>query len=596
MLHTFLPTAAPGNAPGTEWTRGSFSRSPDSSRPAGSNTVPLRALFWFLAILLGLLQVGAHRYEVAPDGISYIEMAQAGGTNFINGYWSPLYPFLLRLVFQIVHPSLVWESTVVHFTNLVIFLLNLAAFEVFLKELIRLRAARFPSDNAFQARPTALLSARSLWVAGYILFLWAGHFWVTSVWVTPDLCVAGLCYLATAALLRIDRNAAGWLTFASLGAVLGLAYWAKAPMFLIALVFLAAAAWLGRTAKAIQFSVTLLLFLALAAPLVFALSRAKGRLTFGDSGKINYAEFVNGAPKYVHWQGEPPGTGIPAHPTHKILSAPALYEFSTPIGGSYPPWYDPSYWYEGIEPHFSLRGQRLALSRTSSSYLRILSITGTLYVILLPLLVFWARGQVKFARRGTAPKAWPVWMPAWAALLLYALVHVEARFVGGFLLMLLMGSLARLRWSPSANAVKLAYLMALAPAMAIAWSAGQNIRALASSKPFEQWAVARGLQQMGVAPGDSVGCLGTGLEAYWAHLAQLRIVAEVSDFGAFVNASGEQRSEVLPTFGKLGVKAVLTKQPDIAHSPEGWQHIAGSRYFVWWPTASPSTLRKPRAR
>jgi len=93
-----------------------------------------------------------------------------------------------------------------------------------------------------------------------------------------------------------------------------------------------------------------------------------------------------------------------------------------------------------------------------------------------------------------------------------------------------------------------------------------------------------------------VGCLGTGLEAYWAHLAQLRIVAEVSDFGAFVNASGEQRSEVLPTFGKLGVKAVLTKQPDIAYSAEGWQHIAGSRYFVWWPTASPSTLGKPRTR
>jgi len=83
--------------------------------------------------------------------------------------------------------------------------------------------------------------------------------------------------------------------------------------------------------------------------------------------------------EYVHWEGQPPGTGIPAHPQRKLADEPTVYEFAAPIGGSYPLWYDPSYWYEGIKPHFSLKGQLMALYRTTSSYLRIFSATGTLY-------------------------------------------------------------------------------------------------------------------------------------------------------------------------------------------------------------------------
>ena len=44
----------------------------------------IRKLFWLLALLLGGLEVWAHRFDVAPDGISYIEVARAGGSDFIN--------------------------------------------------------------------------------------------------------------------------------------------------------------------------------------------------------------------------------------------------------------------------------------------------------------------------------------------------------------------------------------------------------------------------------------------------------------------------------------------------------------------------------
>ena len=541
----------------------------------------LRALFWFVATLFGALQVWAHRFDVAPDGISYIEIAQSGAKDFINGYWSPLYPSLLRLAFRIFPTSLYSESTVVHLANLLISLFSLACFEVFLKELLRLRKASPDFQNG-----DALFSNRGLWAAGYIFFFWAGHFWVTPAWITPDLLVAGLTYLATAALLRIHREAGNWFPFASFGVILGLAYLAKTPMILLAFVFLACAAWLAQVRKTVNASIALLCFLLVAAPFVFWLSSVKGRLTFGDSGKINYAEFVDGAPKYVHWQGEPPGTGVPAHPTRQILSSPPLYEFSTPVRGSYPPWYDPSYWYEGIKPHLSVEGQLLALYRTASAYIRIFSVTGVLYVVFVPLIFFAKRNQLAFANLGVAKRTWLVWLPAYAALGMYALVHVEARFVGGFLLMLLIGVLARVRLSRSSGPpwlTKLAYSIALAPAIAVLCAVALNISRIASTRSFEQWAVAQALHKIGIPTGSNVGYIGTALDAYWAHLAQVRIVTEIPDSGraSFVQSTVEQQNEIARKFRQVGVTTVLTKSPDVARSSETWQPIPETRYFVW---------------
>ncbi len=62
-------------------------------------------MFWCAALAVGLLQTWAHRNDMTPDGISYIEIAWAaargGLSHLVNGYWSPLYPFLLSLEFRL---------------------------------------------------------------------------------------------------------------------------------------------------------------------------------------------------------------------------------------------------------------------------------------------------------------------------------------------------------------------------------------------------------------------------------------------------------------------------------------------------------------
>jgi len=579
--------------------RGSQAEQQGALSPAGAppEPYPLRVFFWCMILVLGLLNVWARRNEVSPDSISYIEIAWAtarGGLHqIVNGYWSPLYTFLLSLVFRCFHPPVQWEFTAAHLLNFAVYVASLATFEVFLKELILARQAAGESLEKPQA-----ISARTIWIWGYIFFLWASYYWLGAAWVTPDLCIAVLVYLATALLFRIRRGRGSWLVFAGLGALLGLGYLAKAAMFPLSSAFLFSAFCLCRIAgasfrgAALRTLLVAAVFAGFAMPLVVALSAMKGRPTFGDSGALNYAMYVNGAPRWVHWHGQPPGTGVPAHPMRQLSHDPALYEFAQPVPGSYPLWYDPSYWYEGIKPHFSLRGEAWALFRAANVYLKLISRTGALYAAFLGLALLARRaGSWEFEGK----KLFWVWLPSFAAFGMYALVHVEQRFVGGFALMLLMWVLSSLRVSERAAARfrRRAILLAgFAPGLAVGWAAARGLYDVARNKPDEHWVIAQQLHALGIPPGTEVGYIGTGLEASWAHLAGVRIIAEVPEreLQRFAAADAERRQRVLALFSSVGARAVVTRNTDAANPADGWREIPGTRHFIWqqpWLIAAP---------
>jgi hypothetical protein len=231
----------------------------------------LRAFFWCLVIALGALQVWAHRNDVSPDGISYIEMAEAAGRSgwhaLVNGYWSPLYPALLSIVFRISHPAVYWEFPVVHVVNFALYLAGLFCFEIFLKELLAERRIGGGSEKGPRQLPEKIV-----WTWGYLLFLWASQFWLGPAMTNPDIIVAGLVYVATALLLWICQGKGNWLLFAGLGAVLGFGYLAKAAMFPISFAFLTSAFLLfGVTRKSYlkalaRSVVALAVFVAIATP------------------------------------------------------------------------------------------------------------------------------------------------------------------------------------------------------------------------------------------------------------------------------------------------------------------------------------------
>jgi hypothetical protein len=437
-----------------------------------------------------------------------------------------------------------------------------------------------------------------VWIWGYVFFLWASYFLLGPEWVTPDLSVAVLVYLATTRLFRIRRSRGSWLVFAGFGALLGLGYLAKAAMFPLAFVFLLSAFCLSRIAGAslraavLRTLLAAAVFAGFALPLVLSLSAMKGRPTFGDAGRINYAEFVNRATRSEHWQGGPPGTGTPLHPTRKIFSDPDVYEFSSPVPGSYPPWYDPSYWYDGARPHFSLRAQSWALFRASNMYLKIFSKSGALWVVLVAV---WVVGRKALAWGSFAPGAWLVILPSVAALAMYSLVLVEFRYVAPFALMLMLWMLARMRIVTGTEPRLLRRFRAviiLAPALAVGWAVVRDLYNVIRNKPYEPWVVAQRLRDMRISPGTDVGYIGTGADAYWAHLAGVRIIVEIPDIEQprFVAADAARRQQVLALFSSVGARAVVTRNSDAANPADGWRQIPGTHHYIWqqpWLVATP---------
>ena len=578
--------------------RGLLEKERDAYSPAGAPSKPYpRLFFWCLVLVLGLLNVWARRNDVTPDSISYIEIGWAttrGGLHqLVNAYWSPLYPFLLSLIFRLFHPTVQWDFTAAHLLNLAIYIASFASFGLFQKELDLQREAAGEPAGKYLPVPS-----RTMWIWGSVFFLWATYFWLGPVWVTPDLCVAALVYLATALLFRIRGGRGNWFVCAGLGVLLGLGYLAKAAMFPLAFVFLLSAFCLNRSAGASILAAALRTLLAAAVfagfalPLVLALSAAKGRPTFGDSGRINYAEFVNRATRNVHWQGEPAGTGAPVHASRKIFSDPDVFEFSSPVPGSYPPWYDPSYWYDGVRPHFSVKAQAWALFRASNMYLKIFSKSGALWVVLVSILVV-RRKLLGWGRSSSG--AWLVFLPSVAAVTMYSLVHIEFRYFAPFSLMLLMWALSRMKIATGAGPLlvrRFHFVIILAPALAVAWAAGRDLSDIVRNKPYEPWVVAQRLHEMGVPPGTDVGYIGTGLDAYWAHLAGVRIIVEIPDEqqSRFISAGAARRQQVLALLSSVGAKAVVTKNANAANVEDGWRPIPGTHHFIWqqqWFIAAP---------
>ncbi|GBE17349.1 hypothetical protein BMS3Abin15_01191 [bacterium BMS3Abin15] len=553
-------------------------------------------IFCLMAIVLGAYQAWDTRNTMNSDGISYLDMGDAyvrGDWDMaVNAYWSPLYSWLLGLAILIFNPSPYWEFSVVHLANFLIYLCALVCFYFFLKQLIhyhRHRISRSPECKYANYPEWALI------VFGYSLFIWTSLDLITISIVTPDMCVAAFVYLASGILLRIRRGSISRLTFLTLGVVLGFSYLAKAIMFPLSFIFLLISLFLvGNFRKAMpRVLIALTGFLLVAGPFISALSDSKGRLTYGDSGKLNYAWYVNSVTQWVHWQGEPPGSGIPWHPTRKIFNEPAVYEFGTPIGGTYPPWYDPSYWHEGVRIHFNLSEQLPVIKKILSKYADILFklqpslITGCL------ILYYLSR------RRWLCVKdiagQWSLFIPAIAAMGIYSLVHVENRFIGVFIVLFWAGIFSGVRLPESDKSktllscipVFIAMLIMIGVVYSPLLKAYNQIKSnRISSAPHVSWQVAETLNRMGLRAGDKVASIGWSGSNYWARLARFRIVADIpkEEKYKFLEADRSIKSQVYETFSKTGAKAIVIYEDEGLQCYDyldEWKRIGDTPYFVY---------------
>ena len=581
----------------------------------------ISGIFWMAALVLGGFQFWISRMAMNTDGISYQDMADAiargNWSAAVNAYWSPLYPALLALGRILFRPSPYREFGVVHLINFFIFLGAAGAFEFFLTSFMRYWRG---IESTGIAQQSAALPEWMLIALGYSLFLWSSLGLINLGIVSPDLTVALFVFLAAAIILRIKSGRNGAAEFVFLGIVLGLGYLTKAAMMPLSMVFCFSALMaasrrsvpsgseesrtilqqIGKAAPRV--ALALAVFFMIAAPLVVAISKSKGRLTIGDSARLNWAWYINHVPRY-HWQGIP-AAGVPTHPTHKLLSEPGVFEFDSPANVTYDIWYDASYWNDGVRPRLDIKSEFGQLrNNLRLFYLKFF---------------FWQQFGIVAAGVVLLSLGWgkQLWaqlseyreelLPPVAALAMYAPVYVEIRYFAPFVVILWLGLLAAVHFPDEATRRRTALCAAGMALIFILGSLCFSItdatgpstlgEALKWKGSFLQYEVADGLHSMGVQPGDKVAWIrptAPNRQRYdWARLGRFKIIAEIPGVAekVFWQSSPDVQMRVVQVLSGTGAKVLVATQPPTPDSMLDWQPIGSTGFYLVFLSGS-----KPQA-
>ena len=540
----------------------------------------LRACCWTVALALGAAQAWATRFTMNPDGISYLDIGDAywrhDWHNAINAYWSPLYSWVLGFFINVIKPSPYWEYPLVHLVNFLIYVAALACFEFFIAACVRQHCEK---RSTALSGDTIAIPSWGLWLVGYSIFVSSSLSLITLSVVTPDLCVFALSFLAFGLLHRLqsgERFGSGFLLF---GVVLGIGYLAKAVIFPLSLAFFISAFLSTRHCRTHNRDTVLavIAFALLCIPFVAAISLQKNRVTFGDTGKITYSIFLNDVPIFT-----PEGRGL-RHPPRMLLRDPTAHEFRDPIGGTYPLWFDPSYWHEGVKPHFNLLKEGLILIFAIGGYLKIIgSIFEQLNLTVSLFLLYFLAPKPSHSVRD-AFKHWRILIPAWAAIAAYAFVYMEPRYVASFVAVLWLSAFAGASLPYSKPMKKLLAAVAIGVAITTTGSLSLRLARSRSGEIPEYVRAAEGLSKMGAGEHTKLAVISympyEKGGAFVARLIRARIVAQKVEYDKSLWGNKVQQRELLSAFRQSGADVVLTD--DNIGSPEPcWHQVGRTEYSI----------------
>lgn len=503
-----------------------------------------------------------------PDGLSYLERAEAmlEGDGWVSPYWSPLYPAVLAVVFAGAAPTPETEIAWVHFLGAVLFAVAC------------LGLARMLAAYEALAPPSSALTSYARYAFVFAVWSEVAVRWNVLPWPSPDILVAALTFWIAAVALDADRDPSRRRPFILLGLLLGLGYLAKTAMAPLAAALLASL-WLFRRrawgAHAKNLSLAAAVFGLIFIGYAVFLSASLGRLTFGDSGRLNYAWEVRWDPqiKWYGWTGEVPGSGEPVHSPQVLFASPRTLSYRARFHeATVPMWYDPAYWNLGLRGPFRLDKQ-LETIRSETAKLvgflkdqRITALAGVLC-----LLLAWRGALGGSARR---------WMGTWALapLAMYCLVHMAYRYVYPFWVLLWVACALPEPRRPSR--AKAHAIVLLAAAALLAAETGRRVVYDATHPvvvPREQ--VAEALRDLGVVDGTEVAVVGISGDVSFLRRVGARASFYIpeQERDQFEKASPGALRELIDVLEDQGVVALLSPSPPGGALGDAWTDL-GERY------------------
>ena len=598
----------------------------------------LRRCFPFYCVLAALVTFGYALYEpfqIDGDAVAYMDIADYlrahQWAGIVNGYWHPMYPAFLAAAHGLFHSTLANELHAYYMANFAIFLLQMLAIICFTDSLLHLRSTltvplppietqRTTDIRHPTSLPTFLLDRTTLRYLGLALVVIAGQRELSLGKIRPDALLQAFLLFALAALLT--HLATHRLRYAALmGLALGCAYLTKSFAFVFAFLCIAVLAlfrwlWLRHApARIFAAAITALACFALVAgPYVAALSHARGRFDFGDSGALNYAWYVAGTEK-MHLQPYQTAQFGAAdvhlkHPERELLHSPLVLSYAQLPYGTYPDWFDTTYWNEQIKPRFTLTGELSRSSRNCVLVVRYLFNHPEALILLALLIALGAR----LTLRWRPARSNSFWLPPLALGVIiwgiYATVNTEERYVTIAYLAIILTLFATLRIPSSSSSnleprtSNLAGIAAVLIVLLALLSAGESLRTVLEDRRQELmlgypagWYspamtdVAAGLQSLGVRPGDTIACTGWSAclnDPYYARLDRLRITTEiyagVTPAYAFL-AALPNRDQAIAVVRSQGARVLVadfgaSRVSDSDPAFRNWRQLGNTTYYA----------------
>jgi hypothetical protein len=304
------------------------------------------------------------------------------------------------------------------------------------------------------------------------------------------------------------------------------------------------------------------------------------------------------------------------HPEKELLRTPLVLSYAEMAYGTYPDWFDTTYWNEQIKPHFSLRQDLPRATRDSVLFVRYVFNHPEALLLLALLVMLGARPKLRWKPRDPAANAfWLVPLLLGVSIWgIYAIVNTEERYVTVAYLSILLPLFATLRVRDERSEAELHAAQSAAANLRFTASALVLLLALLATGEslrivFEDrreivmvghpggWTsptmvhVADGLEFLGVHSGENVACIGHTAclnDPYWARLAGVRILTEIYDPETPVYsflADLPNREQVIDVVRAQGAKVLVAdfgnfRVSDSDPAFRGWRQLGDTTFYA----------------